>query len=222
MIVRVLCWNVHGFRAGVGEATDVVTKLAPDVLLLQETGPRGSLAGFVSALDLRVSVDPAAAFRRRVCNAVAARKPWTIEATHHVRFPAGSWWHPRGAAVADLGLGPARLRVISTHLGLDPVERNRHARDLLVEVDRYNGPSVVGGDLNAHPHQYAAVLLAERLHDAWEPAIGTGHTYPAGSPEARIDYVFVTGQLTVRDTDVIETDASDHLPILAELELHAG
>ncbi len=222
MIVRVLCWNVHGFRAGVGEVIDVVTKLAPDVLLIQETGFRGRLAGFVSALDLRVSVDPAAPFRRRVRNAVCARKPWTIEATHHVRFRAGSWWYPRGAAVADLGLGPARLRAISTHLGLEPGERNRQARDLLVEVDRYNGPSVVGGDLNAHPHQHAAMLLAERLHDVWEPAIGIGHTYPAGAPEARIDYVFVTGQLTVRDADVIETDASDHLPILAELELHAG
>jgi endonuclease/exonuclease/phosphatase family metal-dependent hydrolase len=201
--------------------TALVEELRPDVLLLQETGPRSKFASFVSALDLRASTDPVAPLRRRVRNAVCVRKPWAIEATHHVRFP-GSWWYPRGAAVADLGLGPARLRAISTHLGLKPEERSRHARDLLVEVDRYNGPSVVGGDLNAHPYQRAAVALAERLHDAWEPSIGPGHTYPAHAPEARIDYLFVTGQLTVRDADVITTDASDHLPILAEIELGAG
>lgn len=222
MIVRVLTWNVHGFRGGVGAAVELSERLRPDVLLLQETGARGKLAAFVSALDLRVSADPAVPFRRRVRNAVGARKPWAIEATHHVRFQGASWWHPRGAAVADLGLGPARLRVISTHLGLRPEERGRHAGDLLVEVDRYNGPSVVGADLNAHPHQQAATALAERMHDAWEPSIGPGHTYPAGAPAARIDYVFVTGQIAVRDADVVPTEASDHLPVVAELELLAG
>jgi endonuclease/exonuclease/phosphatase family metal-dependent hydrolase len=221
VIVRVLAWNVHGFRAGIDVAARMAGGLDVDLFLLQETGPRSRLAAFASALDLRVSTDPPAPLRRRVRNAVCVRKPWTIEGTHHVRFP-GSWWQPRGAAVADLGLGPARLRAISTHLGLQPRERNRHVRDLMVEVDRYNGPSVVGGDLNAHPHQHAAMALAERMHDAWEPSIGAGHTYPAHAPEARIDYVFVTGQLTVRDADVLPTDASDHLPILAELELPAG
>jgi endonuclease/exonuclease/phosphatase family metal-dependent hydrolase len=201
--------------------TALVGKLRPDVVLLQETGARSRLAAFISALDLRVSADPVVPFRRRVRNAVCVRKPWVIEATHHVRF-RGSWLYPRGAAVADVGLGPARLRAISIHLGLKPEERNRHARDVLVQVDRYNGPSVVGGDLNAHPHQRAAAMLAERLYDVWEPAIGAGHTYPAREPEARIDYVFVTGQLSVRDADVIQTDLSDHLPILAELELGAG
>lgn len=222
MIVRVLTWNVHGFRGGVGAAVELSERLRPDVLLLQETGARGKLAAFVAALGLRVSADPTVPFRRRVRNAVGVRKPWAIEATHHVRFHGGSWWHPRGAAVADLGLGPARLRVISTHLGLRPEERGLHAGDLLVEVDRYNGPSVVGADLNAHPHQQAATALAERMHDAWEPSIGPGHTYPAGAPAARIDYVFVTGQIAVRDADVVPTEASDHLPVVAELELLAG
>jgi endonuclease/exonuclease/phosphatase family metal-dependent hydrolase len=222
VIVRVLSWNVHGLRGGVGASVELVERLRPDVLLLQETGARGKLAAFVSTLDLRVSADPTVPFRRRVRNAVAVRKPWTIEATHHARFAGGSWLYPRGAAVADLGLGPARLRVISTHLGLRPEERSRHARDLLVEVDRFNGPSVVGGDLNAHPHQPAAMALAERMHDVWEPSIGAGHTYPADAPAARIDYVFVTGQITVRDADVVPTDVSDHLPVVAELELLAG
>ena len=222
MIVRVLSWNVHGFRAGVSSVAEVAKRLRPDLFLLQETGGRGDLSSFVSALDLRVSTDPPVPFRRRVRNAVAVRKPWMIEATHHVRFPGDSWWSPRGAAVADLGLGPARLRVISTHLGLRPEERNRHARGLLAEVDRYNGPSVVGGDLNAHPHQAAAMSLSERLHDVWEPSIGAGYTYPAGAPSARIDYVFVTGQITVRDADVVQSEASDHLPVLTELELLAG
>jgi endonuclease/exonuclease/phosphatase family metal-dependent hydrolase len=221
VIVRVLSWNVHGFRSGVDGAVDVVAKCRPDILLLQETGRRSSLAAFTAALELRISADPSVLLRRRVRNAVGVRKPWAIESTRHVRFE-GSWLYPRGAAVADLGLGPARLRAISTHLGLRAQERSHHVRDLLVEVDRYNGPSVVGVDLNSHPHQPAATALAERLHDSWEPSIRPGHTYPARDPEARIDYVFVGGQITVRDADVVATDASDHLPISVELELHAG
>lgn len=221
MIVRVVSWNLHGLRAGVDAVATVLAGAEPDVVLLQETGGRADLARLAAALELRTSVDPSVPLRRRVRNAVAVRKPWTIEATHHVRFP-GSWWSPRGAAVADVGLGPARLRAISAHLGLRAAERARHVRDLVAEVDRYNGPSVLGVDLNAAPHQPPGLFLAERMHDVWEPSIGAGLTYPAQAPRARIDYVFATGQLTVRDAEVVPTDASDHLPIVAELELFAG
>ena len=222
MRVRVLAWNLRGFRGGVARAVDVVRGAAPDVLLLQETGRRSGLAAFVEALDLRVVSDPPAVFARRVKDAVCVRRPWAIEAHAFERFPGRSAWHPRGAAVADLGLGPGRVRAVSTHLGLHPRERAFHAERVLAIVDRYDGPSIVGGDLNARPAQDAAVVLGERLRDVWESAIGGGRTYPATAPTARIDYVFVTGQIEVADADVIQTEVSDHRPVVADLELPGG
>ena len=223
MRVRVLVWNVWGFRRGVVAAADVVRSVGPEILLLQETGHRGRLADFVRELDLRVAGESAPRlYPRPVLDAVCVRKPWAIDDWRLERFPGASRWAPRGAAVADLGLGPARLRAISTHLGLDHAERVDHTGSLLGLIDGYDGPAVLGGDLNARPHQDAAMMLGERLHDVWIPAVGPGRTYPASSPEARIDYLYVSGQVEVLDADVVSTDASDHLPVVADLELPAG
>jgi endonuclease/exonuclease/phosphatase family metal-dependent hydrolase len=217
-----MTWNVRGFRGGVGAAVDVVRSADPDLLLLQETGRRARLSAFVRALELRVVEDPPSFPWRRVKDAIGVRKPWTVESRGFQRFEGSRPWYPRGAAVADVGLGPARLRAVSTHLGLRPGERAAHARQLLAIVDGYAGPAVVGGDLNARPSQDAPMLLAERLHDAWEAAIGGGRTYPAASPSSRIDYLFVTGQIEVVDADVVGSVVSDHLPVVAELDLPGG
>jgi endonuclease/exonuclease/phosphatase family metal-dependent hydrolase len=206
----------------VDRVVGAVRGAAPDIVLLQETGRRSRLEAFVEALDLRVVADPPALFARRVHDAVCVRRPWAIEGRSFERFPGRSFWYPRGAAVADLGLGPGRVRAISTHLGLHPRERAAHARHLLGLVDGYDGPAIVGGDLNARPAQDAAMMLGERLRDVWESAIAGGHTYPASAPSARIDYLFVTGQIEVADADVLETEASDHRPVVADLELPGG
>jgi endonuclease/exonuclease/phosphatase family metal-dependent hydrolase len=220
--VRALTWNVKGFRGGVADAVEVVRAIEPDVVALQETGRRSRLEAFLAALDLRGFADPSSWPRRRVRNAIGVRRPWAIGFTAFHRFPGGRLWYPRGAAVADVGLGPARLRVICVHLGLHPAERALHARQLLEIVDGHDGPAIVAGDLNARPTQDAPRILAEHLHDVWPPALGEGSTYPAGSPSARIDYLFVTAGVEVVDARVIASSVSDHRPVVAELEIPGG
>jgi endonuclease/exonuclease/phosphatase family metal-dependent hydrolase len=78
---------------------------------------------------------------------------------------------------------------------------------------------VLGGDLNAHPGRDAhAALTAAGLHDV-DP--GGPPTYPAGSPSARIDHVFVTEGVRASDARTATTTASDHLPVVVRLELPA-
>jgi len=53
---------------------------------------------------------------------------------------------------------------------------------------------------------------------AWEAGgEGDGFTFPAATPQRRIDYVFVTRGITVDRAWVPETEASDHRPVVAEL-----
>ena len=42
-------------------------------------------------------------------------------------------------------------------------------------------------------------------------------TYPAAGPEERIDYIFVTPDLTVIEAETRQSLASDHLPVWASL-----
>ncbi len=79
---------------------------------------------------------------------------------------------------------------------------------------------VLLGDLNARPDTPEIATLTDQLVDAWVAAgVGDGYTFSATNPRARIDYVLYSDDVVARTAAVLSTDASDHLPVVADLEL---
>jgi endonuclease/exonuclease/phosphatase family metal-dependent hydrolase len=83
---------------------------------------------------------------------------------------------------------------------------------------------VVGVDVNEGPEGTAVRWIAERLFDAFATAgDGEGLTFPAKAPGARIDYVFARDVTQVTASWVSSAPnvrtASDHLPVVADLEV---
>jgi endonuclease/exonuclease/phosphatase family metal-dependent hydrolase len=224
LTVRVVTYNVRGFRDGRDRVAAVVHELAPDVLLLQETGPRRELRRFASSLGMRVARDPRTPFRRRVKNAVLVTDPWMVGAVRLVRFERAVRWYPRGALVTRIRSDAGSVWAISVHLGLDGDERGEQVDELVRLVESLGNDVVfVGGDLNATPDRPAVARLAAILRDAWhEAGEGDGETFPAVAPTDRIDYVFVRGSIQIRSVRVGAPGAeaaSDHLPVSAGLAL---
>lgn len=224
MRLRVVVYNVRGFRDGLEHVAAVVNRAGPDLLLLQESGSRRSLRRFAKATGMRAAGDPWSPMRRRVKNAVLVRPPWRIVSKRLHRFERSARFYPRGALIAQVGRAGRRVWAISIHLGLSPGERHRHARELTDMVASLGGPLVLGGDLNDLPDGKAATWIAERYWDAWDKAgDGEGLTFPAGEPTARIDYVFVSQELRVAGVavpqDADARRASDHRAVVADLEL---
>jgi hypothetical protein len=102
MRVRVVVYNVRGFRDGSERVLRLVGHFRPDVLLLNETGGRWRLRRFAKALGMDLAADPWSPFRRRVKDAVLVRPPWRIVGHRQHRFEGGPWLYPRGALVAEL------------------------------------------------------------------------------------------------------------------------
>ncbi len=219
-MIRILVYNVHQLRAGAGPVAEVIERHRPDLVLLNETGPRWRLRRLARALGMELARDPWSPLRRRIRNAVLARPPWRIREHRLHRFAdVRSRLNPRGALLARVSGPPGELWVCCTHLGLHPVERLHAAREILA-LDLPT-PFVVGGDLNELPEGRAVRLLAGRLGDAWIRAgEGEGATFPAASPRARIDHLFVSEGLWV-DRAIVGRDAraSDHLPLVVEARL---
>lgn len=60
----------------------------------------------------------------------------------------------------------------------------------------------------------------ETLVDAWvEAGVGDGYTFSSQNPDRRIDYVMKSNDVVARSAAVITSEASDHLPVVAELYL---
>jgi endonuclease/exonuclease/phosphatase family metal-dependent hydrolase len=221
--LRVVVYNVRGFRDGFDRLVRLVGHFEPDVLLLNETGGRWRLRRFARALGMQVAADPWVWLRRRVKDAVLVRRPWWISAHHQRRYAETPPMYPRGALLAELASGETRLVAVTTHLGLHPRERLRDAHELGRLVPQA-AVAVIGGDLNERPDGRAVALLSERFGDAW--LLGgdaDGDTFPADEPNARIDYLFVTPGIAVERVIVPPGEdarlASDHRPLVAELTL---
>jgi endonuclease/exonuclease/phosphatase family metal-dependent hydrolase len=78
---------------------------------------------------------------------------------------------------------------------------------------------VLVGDLNAEPEWLQVEeLLAAGWVDTWsEAGSGPGYTANAADPQYRIDYVFATPDLVTVGVEVIESQASDHFAVVADL-----
>jgi len=130
--------------------------------------------------------------------------------------------------VAQVGRAGFRVSTLSVHLGLSPPERRRHAEELTDLTLSLPGPFLVGGDLNEGPDGKSATWIADRIWDAWAAAASPdtptgGATFPSAHPSARIDYLFASEHFEVQGAEVLDgadaRDASDHLPLLVDLEL---
>ena len=126
----------------------------------------------------------------------------------------------RSSAVIDLyGLHPQPPAPLQ-----DSVERDVELVLVGVEIKSTGRPSVVLGDLNDVAWSPTTAEFA-RAGDLRDPRRGRGffNTYPARLPGLRypLDYVFHTKHFSVRKMRVLPKTGSDHLPLIAVLDLHA-
>ncbi|HVM10951.1 MAG TPA: endonuclease/exonuclease/phosphatase family protein, partial [Actinomycetota bacterium] len=191
--MRVMVWNVHGFRAGVRAVAAVVQEAQPDVLLLNEARFRWRLRRLARRLGMRAHHGMHG--RRRVPNAILVRPPWRIVEGWSAPLSPTRRMKRRGLVAANVRHGGERLTVACVHLGVSDPERVRHAREVTDMLAGAPPPLVLGGDLNEGPDRPAARWIAERYFDTF--AGNGGDTFPATEPRARIDYVFVTEDLEV-------------------------
>jgi endonuclease/exonuclease/phosphatase family metal-dependent hydrolase len=220
--LRAVSYNVQSFRGGVERAAGILAADEPDLVLVQECGPKRALRSLARSLEM----DAQSSHRlfSRVRNAVLSRPPWRVFGVEVGAFTREGSTLPRGFLAVRLRRLGMTLTAVSAHLGLSPHEREAHARELTDWLAGVEGPVVLGLDLNESPEAPAARWLAGRVFDAFGHAgRGPGETFPARVPTARIDYVFVSEDIRPLRSwvstapDVVT--ASDHRPVIAELEL---
>ncbi|WP_170223927.1 endonuclease/exonuclease/phosphatase family protein [Cellulomonas cellasea] len=246
-VLRVMTYNLKGLKLDAAAAAAVVRAADPDVVGVQEP-PRGPLGRwrlrrFARDAGLRVAVGHGGA---RTTALLVSPRATRVEDARAVRLPwfgareRRTAWTRRGYALATVD----GVRVVSVHLSLDRLERARHLSRILAEVEATPGPCVVVGDLNEQPGGETWGRLGTLLRDAHveAPRDGSGggpgdgprvpfggapaepaRTFSAVRPRRRIDAVLASPDLVPRGARVPDDDAarraSDHLPIVAELEL---
>ncbi|TET34493.1 MAG: hypothetical protein E3J69_06185 [Anaerolineales bacterium] len=230
--IKVMSYNVHaGFGfAGLQDLeaiAQVIEDSGADIVALQEVSRVRLMDGSADMSTwLSQRLDMPILFRGTEepiwGNAILSRYP--VLESGWGELPLAGTLIKRGYLWARIDVGgPQPLLVIATHLHhLAPDSLARQAQ-IPVLLRFWDGQdySLLLGDLNAQPDWVEMKLIADAgLLDSWsEAGVGQGFTFSAGDPYQRIDWIWHSDDLVAVEAQVIQTQASDHLPVVAILDL---
>lgn len=224
--LRVATWNLHGFVGWRGSfdperSLRVIGELDVDVLALQEVSSRDPRSRGIDTFEfLRIRTGRESFEARSVAGLqghfgqmVLSRWPIIEGRIHDVSVP---WREPRMLVEVALATPAGRLRVIAAHLGLGVRERRGQILALhRILAQEPPGPTLVMGDFN----EVRRRGLAQRLLTPEFTASGAHLTFPAHRPLLPLDRIWTAAPLVMQRSWVHRAarEASDHLPLVAEL-----
>jgi endonuclease/exonuclease/phosphatase family metal-dependent hydrolase len=243
--VRLMTYNVHSCIGMDGRLLPeriarVIAQCAPDIVALQEldlgrarTGGVDQAKEIADDLQMLFHFHPAIELQEeQYGDAILSRYPLHLRRAAQLPALKGRpGLEPRGALWVAIEVGDHVVHVVNTHLGLHPRERRLQAEALCgpqwLTHPQCTGTRILCGDLNALPRSPVCRRLGGLLRDC---EVGSPErprrTFFSRYPLGRIDHVFVEADVRVRSVEVPSTAltrvASDHLPLIVELELPAS
>lgn len=239
MDLKLLQWNTW-FRERSENILEVLRQADADILCLQEL----TTDSFVNpGLDVSTQIE-ALGYHKfyhetlrhegknyyTMGNAIFSKVPMVNTKIVYVQF--GNTEQPlarENRVYLEVSLDvPGGLTIGTTHLSYfdelqGAAEIRKETGALLGAVEHHKERYLFTGDLNATPSSYAVYRLSKHfLHAGPNLSVPTWTTkpYPFHSElNRRIDYVFATKDIDVREAKVVQTDASDHLPILVTIKI---
>lgn len=237
--LSVLVFNVHAGKDAAGKdsvqaISDLIRSIDPDLVLLQEVDRGTKRSGNVDQVQAYVDGTTYPGIFGRSLDydggtygiAALSREGFVFDRTWPLAVEptqerAGGSHEPRVALLMVARTRLGNLQAATTHIDASGTDQYRlqEVAQLLIPVKARLAPDrpvLIGGDFNAEPNSAVIQKLRDAgLRDAWaECGQGDGFTYPADTPRKRIDYVFLTGSLRCTAARVIDTQISDHRPLL--------
>lgn len=225
--LRLLTYNVRSMRDDRDALGRVISSVEPDVVCIQEAPRFLRWRSLCARLARTSGLVVVGGGRPAGANLLLSTLGVDVVAKVDVLFSKDARLHQRGAAIAILERNGTRFAVAGTHLDLAAGPRLRHVGELHAAVAAHvpaEVPTIIAGDINDRPGSASWTALTASRTDAFAAAgVGDAFTSTARDPRQTIDGIFVDPRITVRSARVVEHPdvaiASDHRPVLAELEI---
>ena len=234
--IRVMTYNIH---VGVGmdkkldlqRIADVIKKEKPDLVGLQEVD-RGvkRTEGRDEIVELAGLTGMQYAFAHNLDYqggqyGVGILSRFPIKQIDHRKYENRREAERRGMIRVEVDVGGGKIiNFVTTHLDYQFDDgRLFETEQMLRFLADVKGALIVVGDFNDEPTGGAYKLMLGGFDDAWlaRRTRDAGLSYPADKPVKRIDYIFArrTDGVKTKKAWVVDTLASDHIPVVAELEI---
>lgn len=243
-MIRVVTYNAHRCtgtdrRTSTKRIAEVIASVEPDIVALQEidvrrprTGGADQAQEIADELGMKMHFHPAfrvmeELYGDAILTSLPTRFVKGAALPGVIEKPKLEW---RGAIWAAVEADGMTIQIINTHLGLLARERDVQVDCLLgpewLGNDACTDPAILLGDFNAVPRSRAYRKLSRHLTDVGHAHGNRDATFPSRLPVLRLDHIFYRGRGAVISTGPVKSraakQASDHLPLMAEIEFHSA
>ncbi|HEU4668204.1 MAG TPA: endonuclease/exonuclease/phosphatase family protein [Arthrobacter sp.] len=178
---------------------------------------------YAYAANLDLDPEPGRTDRRQYGTAVLSKFPILSSQNHlltNIQY-AEKPTEQRGLLETVINVQGNHVAFYNTHLDHRRSEqRQLQVKEIMGITSESARPSLLVGDLNAVPASTEMQQLMTRFTDVFA-ALGQDQDYtmPVENPDRRIDYILGRGDIQPRSAEVINSAASDHLPIVADISV---
>lgn len=237
--IRVMSYNIHHANPpsradfiDVDAIARVITNAKPDLVAIQEVDvhTRRSGSSLNEAEELGVKTGMQVYFAKAIDHdggdygvAVLSRFPLSAGTTYPLPVIEGTKGEPRVLATVQIQLpGDQKIIFACTHLDAQRADSNRivQIKEVVKILRKETYPVILAGDLNAVAGGEVINTLDQYFTRTCKK--NCGFTIPVDKPTKTIDFIAYSANdlFKIRSHKVIdEKYASDHLPVVAELEL---
>lgn len=222
-----MTYNIHGGRdrfdkLSLDEIAEVIKWSRADIVGLQEVDafmPRSYMLNEIKYLSKKLNMHYVYGPNVKLGlglfgNGILSTFP--IKTNQNYLLPSKG--ERRGLLVARIQLPGEFIWFLTTHLGLNADERVNQAEEILKITGDMADPIILTGDLNEMPGSRAHSCLKRRFFDVSETLSCKYCSFAMGDePDAMIDYIMYTGNVTVKSINVIEARCSDHFPVICSI-----
>lgn len=240
MKIKILHWNIW-YKEKVENVLKVIESVDADVLLLQEVTDG---CEYNDGLDVAKVIGEKTGMNYNFAlahkydehsqgNVIFSKFPIVSNSNFFIAEAnegGGYSDEARSCAVSKIDLGAKKLNLATAHSSyyhkFADGEKLNEAKRL---VDFFKGKEnlVFSGDLNSIPGSDFIGLIESELEHCgpdYKEATWTTKPFSYGGFEEdkliwRLDYVFASRDVKVISSEILETEYSDHLPILVEIEI---
>lgn len=230
--LRVMTYNIHMGREGLGNVAQVIRDANPDVVGLQEVDRFTTRLGRkdldqLAQLSAETNLPYSAFFKASDAYGgdfgVAILSRYPIAEAAQKGLPTENA-ERRTAGRALVKTPGGEVMVYVTHLTNLPTRsklRGQQARHILAWMAEDSRPKMLMGDFNDSADSAPVRAFKTKLTEAFGRAgRGPSYTFPfTFLPNARLDYVFASSELNPTSVHVVQAKgASDHYPIVADFQ----
>lgn len=243
MQISVLQWNIW-YKEPIENILSTIQEINPDIVCLQEMSidnaeqsTNDTVAYIAKGLGYNVTYKeiPLEDQAMNLANAIFSRFDIVKEKSTWINKPTGTGQYDdqyRAYVEAELNVDGKPFRVGTVHMSYThefvPSDRKLKETSCLVhEIKKNETRFVLTGDFNAPPTSPVIKMIEQQLknvgpdtnQNTWTTEPFKYNDFEENSLNWRLDYIFASHDVTTLSSEIINTDYSDHLPILATFEV---